>query len=283
VTREATVGTTAVLIGGLGMRGAELAPLAARLGAAGVRAVTLDNLQVGDGPRVATPSIEAQAEHAWRAIDAHAAQPSAARVVLFGLSMGGMIAATMTTERPRRVARLVLAATSPNTGELAAIPETLDVAWRRPASAAAAAESLHVVFGATAVREQPELVRAYVAYRLAGENGQTGRDFLAQLEALRAFPGEARYAALAATRVPTLVVAGAEDRLFPLAHARWIAERLACPLHVVERAGHMLHLDAEAEVARVVVAAVEAAERDEDGELASGGRGLRPLDPRRAD
>jgi len=61
--------------------------------------------------------------------------------------------------------------------------------------------------------------------------------------------------ALECLTVPTLVLAGAEDRLTPSSHARRIAERLPHPVGVVElpATGHMAPLERPREVSRAIL------------------------------
>ena len=59
------------------------------------------------------------------------------------------------------------------------------------------------------------------------------------------------YVDLSAIGVPTLVVWGEHDTLFPLAHARYLEERIAgAEQRVIQRCGHCPHLERPAELAR---------------------------------
>jgi pimeloyl-ACP methyl ester carboxylesterase len=118
-----------VLVGGLAMRGSDFSPLVASLASLGVASITYDNLYVGHGPRPSYLSIHDQALHGWQAIDSALGPESS--VHLFGISMDGMIAATMATLAPTRLLTLTLGATSPNTAEIPAVPDELYVPWTK--------------------------------------------------------------------------------------------------------------------------------------------------------
>ncbi len=219
------------------MRGEEFAPLVAALAARGIRTLTFDHLGVGaEAAADAGLTIAAMAAHAWRQVPAPYAR-------LFGLSMGAMVAAAMAEAAPERVAGLILGATSPNSAALPAVPDALNDAWINLGSRADLARELAVNFSRTARAQRPELVHAYVAYRQRGGNLQPRRAFQAQLGALRAFDGPPTFALLAALACPKLVIAGAEDELFPLAHAREVARLLAAPLRELPATGHLMHLE----------------------------------------
>jgi pimeloyl-ACP methyl ester carboxylesterase len=231
---------TILLIGGLAMRGGDFGPLVDALRRRGVRALTFDNLCVGDGPRVSPVTINAQAMHALH--EAARLSGGTDPLPVFGLSMGGMIAATMTTLAPARVRRLALGATSPNTNELPAVPDSLYRTWTIASTPHDVRAAILPAFGPTAVAERPALVEEHVQYRLRHANKQSPKDFTDQLDAIRAFPGKEVYEALSRLKIPVTLISGDEDRLVPAPHADWIARRVEA--HVtLPRTGHMLHLE----------------------------------------
>jgi 3-oxoadipate enol-lactonase len=238
-----------VLVGGLAMRGSDFSPLVATLSSLGIDAITYDNLCVGDGPRPGSLSILDQALHGWQTIDSTVGQ--GASVHLFGISMGGMIAATMATLAPTRVHTLTLGATSPNTSEIPAVPDELYVPWTQVAAAQDVYNSVEIAFGATTIRERKEIVDGYFNYRLKKENGQSRSEFVRQLDSVRAFPGEVIYRDLKRLNLDAMLVSGDEDRLFPEVHSQYIAQHVRGRIRLA-KTGHMLHLENPQELASIL-------------------------------
>ena len=238
-----------VLVGGLAMRGSDFSPLVASLASLGVASTTYDNLYVGHGPRPCSLSIHDQALHGWQAIDSALGPESS--VHLFGISMGGMIAATMATLAPTRVLTLTLGATSPNTAEIPAVPDELYVPWTQVATAQDLYKCVEIAFGDTTIRERKEIVDGYFNYRLKKENGQSRSAFVRQLDSIRAFLGAVIYPDLKRMNLDAMVVSGDEDRLFPEAHSEYIAHHVRKRIRLA-RTGHMLHLENPRELASIL-------------------------------
>jgi pyruvate dehydrogenase E2 component (dihydrolipoamide acetyltransferase) len=57
-------------------------------------------------------------------------------------------------------------------------------------------------------------------------------------------------AAIAKLAVPTQIIWGREDRIIPLAHAEALADRV--PIHVIDGAGHLPHMEKAGEVNRLI-------------------------------
>jgi pimeloyl-ACP methyl ester carboxylesterase len=171
------------------------------------------------------PSIATYAE--W--LDSFIAAVTEERVVLVGHSMGGAVAQALALLRPERLVGLVLLATGARLRVMARLVELLRHDPRQGQSliqdlsfgAAAAPECAALV--ARVLREGPPLV--------------TLGDFLA----CDRFDARER---LATIRIPTLVVAGAADRLTPPRYARLLAETIpGARLVEIEAAGHFPHLE----------------------------------------
>lgn len=171
------------------------------------------------------------------------------RVDVLGVSWGGALAQQIARQAPRRVGRLVLAATSCGLGSIPGHPLAL----------AAMANPLRFHS-----RSFFELVAPYV-YGGASRRSQLQRSDEADLW-LRRPPSLRGYAyqlvALAGWSSlpwlhrlpqPTLVLAGAEDPLVPLPNARILAARIPrAAVHVVEGGGHLFLLDHAAESAAAI-------------------------------
>ena len=172
-----------------------------------------------------------------------------AQVDLLGVSWGGALAQEIAHRFPRRVRRLVLAATSCGLGSIPG----------HPAALAAMANPLRFHS-----RSFFELVAPYV-YGGAARRSALQRSDEARLWQRRppSFRGYAYQLAAIASwsslpwlhRLPhaTLVVAGAEDPLVPVRNARILAARIPdATLHVVEGGGHLFLIDQAAESAAAI-------------------------------
>ncbi len=205
------------------------------LAAAGCRAVAMDFPGYGDAP--GAPTLDAMAQAVADAV----AQAGAARTVLVGHSMGGMVAQEVVARWPGMVQGLVLACTSASFGQasgewqarfvaerlapldaglgMAGMAQRLVPAMVSPTASAAALDQ------ATAVMARvPE-----ASYRTA-------------LAAIAAFD---RRASLADIRVPTLLLAAEDDRTAPPAVMQRMAARIAGSEYVcLPKAGHIANLEA---------------------------------------
>ncbi len=185
--------------------------------------------------------LEGNARAALAALDAR--QIPAAVVV--GHSLGGAIAAWLAATRPERVTALVLAAPAANQaalypidrwlaapliGEIASgvamagVGLGLTIPWlrRRISAGTGIAESYLVGVGQAALR--PGAWRAYASEQ---------RTFVRELPDL-----ERRLGSITA---PTMIVAGAHDRVVPLHAASVLSEQIrGARLVVSDRAGHLL-------------------------------------------
>ncbi|GAB2967511.1 alpha/beta fold hydrolase [Saccharothrix stipae] len=184
----------------------------------------------------------------------------AGRVVIAGHSMGGMAAMAMAERRPRlyrqRVAGVVFVSTAA-TG----LAET-SLAW--PKALGKLVRELERAFGpiVRAVREKIEPAKtAGLRWWLFGdEPRKEDVDLTADMvwshwpETIALFrPAVDRYDREAALTVagerPVIAVVGDEDRLVPESNAKALAAAVGGESVVVEDAGHMLPLEAPAEVA----------------------------------
>ncbi|PSL57261.1 pimeloyl-ACP methyl ester carboxylesterase [Saccharothrix carnea] len=182
------------------------------------------------------------------------------RVVLAGHSMGGMAAMAMAERRPRlyrqRVAGVVFVSTAATD-----LAET-SLAW--PKALGKLVRELERAFGplVRAVREKIEPAKtAGLRWWLFGdEPRQEDVDLTADMvwshwpETIALFrPAVDRYDREAALTVagerPVIAIVGDEDRLVPESNAKALAAVVGGESVVVEDAGHMLPLEAPAEVA----------------------------------
>ncbi len=147
-----------------------------------------------------------------------------------GLSMGGRIARNFALQHPGRVRTLTLANTSPGFDALSAEEVERFVEERRNRRL----DSLGRLLGS---RAQPQahaaLAASFEALRKAS-----------YLKTLEASVSQDRAAPLESLAVPTLVLAGDEDPVYPRALAQGMARRIpGAELVVLEGCGHLSNLE----------------------------------------
>jgi 3-oxoadipate enol-lactonase len=159
---------------------------------------------------------------------------------LVGLSMGGRIARNFALRYPERVARLVLANTTP--GFDAMTPEQVrkfvDERKNRTPDSMKALISRHARPGA-----YEDLLASFKALRPAS-----------YLKTLEASVAQDRAAPIEKIRVPTLVVTSDEDKVYPPETARLMAKRIpGALLAVISGAGHLSNLEQPGQFNQVVL------------------------------
>jgi pimeloyl-ACP methyl ester carboxylesterase len=177
------------------------------------------------------PSIESMA--------AALLQQHPGRLVLFGASMGGMIAMEAARQAPDRVDGLALLGTiaSPETPEMRKLREGAIELFSQGRAAEVIEPNVALAFHPDNARD-PELAQAYLDFVLGAGAGQ----LIAQNRAVIARP-DARIH-LHQLRCPVLVMCGEADQLTPPEKSAEIAA--LCPdarLLMVPGAGHMLTME----------------------------------------
>jgi poly(3-hydroxyalkanoate) depolymerase len=171
------------------------------------------------------------------------------RVDVLGVSFGGVLAQQLAHQAPARVRRLVLAATGPGLGGVPGTPRALWAMatprrYRQPDYFRRVAGDLY----GGAARRDPDAVLHRSLARFTRAPSAAG--YLAQLYAIAGWTSVPWLC-----RLPqrTLVLAGDDDPIVPLANAR-ILDRLIpdSRLHVVRGAGHLVLLENPAVTAAVV-------------------------------
>lgn len=157
------------------------------------------------------------------------------RFALIGTSMGGYVAFEILRRAPERVARLALLSTSarPDTPERSA-GRRQEVAAIRQYGPRAGTKALWPKLVHPARQEDLRLLSVFI--EMAEVLGAEA--YARQIEAIIG-RADSR-PTLAEIKVPTLVVAGADDALIPLEHSREIADGVSgARLEMVPHCGHM--------------------------------------------
>jgi poly(3-hydroxyoctanoate) depolymerase len=171
------------------------------------------------------------------------------RVDVLGISWGGHLAQEMARRHPMRVRRLVLVATNTGWASIPGDPRAMAILatplrlWS-PSYLARVAPTLY----GGEFRQDPGLVRRYRWLRHA--HPASAKGYAWQLLAGRRWTSRPWLHRLTQ---PTLVLAGDDDPLTPLANAKLLARRIPdARLHVIEGGGHVALLSRAAELAPVV-------------------------------
>ncbi len=243
-------GATAVLLlhgvgGGRSIWSDAASGTASAIAQAGYRAVAIDFPGYGDSPGV--PALDAMVQ-AVLDIAAHLGAP---RTVLLGHSMGGMVAQEVAARVPQSVAGLVLACTSASFGKA-------DGAWQAQFIAQRLAP-LDAGLGMAGMADR--LVPGLVSPQAPPSALRIARDIMARVpeatyrRALPAIAGFDRREALAALRVPTLLLAAEHDRTAPPDVMQRMAARVPGSQYVcLSGAGHIANVEAPAAFNAAVVA-----------------------------
>jgi poly(3-hydroxyalkanoate) depolymerase len=171
------------------------------------------------------------------------------QVDVLGVSFGGVLAQQLARQAPRRVRRLVLAATGAGLGGVPGSPRVL---WklatpRRYAQPDYFRRVAGTIYGGAARRDPDATLHGSIA-RFTKPPSMS--DYLAQLYAIT---GWTSLPWLTRLRQPTLVISGDDDPIVPLVNGRILARLIPdARLHVVQGGGHLFLLERPAEIAALV-------------------------------
>ena len=239
-------GPPLLLITGLGASLDLGAPFEREMAARGVQTVSFDAPGIGESSPYRWPRrIPGVARTVEQTLDALGYDS----VHVLGVSLGGVIAQQFAHQAPRRVRRLILAATGPGLGGVPGSPRALLALatprryyqpdyYRRIAGR---------VYGGTA-RHDPDALLHGSPARFIGRPTVSG--YLGQLYAIT---GWTSMPWLRTLRQPTLVLAGDDDPIVPLVNGRILAWCIPdARLHVVRKGGHLFLLEHPAAIAALV-------------------------------
>jgi pimeloyl-ACP methyl ester carboxylesterase len=228
--------------GGKGLWEPQLDPLAA----AGYRVVAWDMPGYGDSAMVEPYTFETLARALGRLIDHIAPRET----ILLGHSMGGMVALEAFARFPERIAGLILSGSSPAFGKA-------DGAWQQ----AFLRERLDPLDrGKTMADLAPGLVGNLIGLEPDPAGVALATQVMSAVPAptyraaLMALVGFDRRALLPSIRVPTLALAGAQDRTAPPAVMQKMAERIPGARYAcLPGAGHIANVERPAAFNRAVL------------------------------
>jgi poly(3-hydroxyoctanoate) depolymerase len=245
-------GSPLLLITGLGASLDLARPFERELTARGIQAISFDAPGVGRSTAYRWPRrMGGVARTVERMLDALGYD----QVDALGVSLGGVIAQQLAHQAPRRVRRLVLAATGPGLGGVPGSPRVLLALatprryyqpdyYRRIAG---------LIYGGEARRDPDALLHGSVARFI---ERPSVRGYLGQLYAIS---GWSSLPWLRTLRQPTLVLAGDDDPIVPLVNGRVLARCIPhARLQVVRGGGHLFLLERPAPIAAVVAGFLQA-------------------------
>jgi pimeloyl-ACP methyl ester carboxylesterase len=203
----------------------------------GFRCVTLDFPGFGDSPLPSRPwSVTDYADFTADLISSRINGPA----IVVGRSFGGRVAIRLATKYPNLVSKLVLIASAgvtPRSVKSYALGAA--AALGRPAL-----ESRPVSPFASAIRRAVWAITGSSDYASAGPKRET----------MKLIVGEDLTSDLRRIGTPTLLIWGRCDRTTPVSDAQKMHRLIPeSELHVLQGAGHQVHLDQPNEVARLIV------------------------------
>ena len=192
------------------------------------RAISFDNRGTGESDTTRGPSLEQFAADALAVLDAAGAE----RAHVYGVSMGGGIAAEFAMRYPDRVASLVLGCTMMKTSRGPRRPWLARLAYYLPRSLVKALFRNRAAYGSAAPADAVSR-----DLQVLGAERFTMRGARAQAAAIANYvttPDK-----IGRLTIPTLVLHGDEDRLVDVKHGRELASAIPhSRLVVFEGAGH---------------------------------------------
>lgn len=239
-------GPPLLLITGLGASLELGAPFERELAGRGLQAVSFDAPGIGESRPYSWPQrMPGIARTVERVLDALGYDD----VHVIGVSLGGMVAQQLAHQAPHRVRRLVLAATGPGLGGVPGLPRALlSLAIpRRYYQPGYHRRIAGRVYGGAARRDPDTLLHGSPARFI---QRPTLWGYLGQIYAIT---GWTSMPWLRTLRQQTLVLAGDDDPIVPLANGRILARCIPdAQLHVVRDGGHLFLLEDPAAIAALV-------------------------------
>jgi poly(3-hydroxyalkanoate) depolymerase len=250
-------GSPLLVLTGIGASLELSAPVERPLTSHGVQTLALDAPGTGESSRYRRPrrmpGIARTLEHMLDALGYD-------RVDVLGVSFGGILAQQLAHQAPRRVRRLVLAATACGVAGLGGVPGSpralLALATpRRYQSPDYFRRIAGALYGGEARRDPDAVLQGSIA---PFSRAPSMRGYLDQLYAISFWTG---LPWLWRLRQPTLVLAGDDDPIVPVINGRILAQVIPhARLEVIQGGGHLFLLERPTELAALIAAFLTAKE-----------------------
>jgi poly(3-hydroxyalkanoate) depolymerase len=239
-------GPPLLIITGLGASLELASPFERELNRCGIQTISYDAPGVGASTPYPWPRrMRGVARTAERLLDAL----GYGTVDVFGVSLGGVVAQQLAHQAPKRVRRLVLAATGPGLGGVPGSPRVL---WelatpRRYYQPDYYRRIAGVIYGGAARRDPDALLHGSLARFI---HRPTVRGYVGQVYSIAGWTSTPWLWRL---QQPTLVMAGDDDPIVPLVNGRILAWLIRdATLRVMPGGGHLFVLENPPAVAREV-------------------------------
>jgi pimeloyl-ACP methyl ester carboxylesterase len=173
------------------------------------------------------------------------------RANIVGVSLGGLIAQKLALDYPNRVETLVLCSTVFGGPNVVLPPMEVLQFMAQPAEGPEErfAKGLRYSFSSDFISQEKEEIE-FIRKKMS-EPRQPDSAYRRQVMAPLGFNVEAR---LMEIKIPTLIVAGSEDKAVPVANAQRLAARIAhSQLHILEGSGHLCFIEASEKFNQLVM------------------------------
>jgi len=178
---------------------------------------------------------------------------------IFGISMGGMIAQHFALSHPQRVISLILGCTTcGGVHSILAKPEALAAFFdfermKKMTLEEVVRQLIPFLFSQEFIEKNPDIVEERVAKSLEYPTPMHGVTRQAG-----AIMGQNTYELLPEIKLPTLVIAGDNDRLIPVENSRLLASRIPkAELVIIKGAGHEFFIEDAEEANKIVLGFLE--------------------------
>jgi poly(3-hydroxyalkanoate) depolymerase len=252
-------GSPLLVLTGIGASMELSAPLERALNSHGVQTLTLDAPGTGESSRYQRPR---RMPGLARTVERTLAALGYDRVDVLGVSFGGLLAQQLAHQTPKRVRRLVLAATAAGVPGLGGVPGSpralLALATpRRYQSPDYDRRIAGTLYGGEARRDPDALLHGSAA---RFSQAPSLRGYIAQLYAISFWTG---LPWLWRLRQPTLVLVGDDDPIIPVINGKILTRVIPrARLEIIRGGGHLFLIERPAELAALIAAFLTAEEDD---------------------
>ncbi|MBZ5535096.1 MAG: alpha/beta hydrolase [Acidobacteriia bacterium] len=213
------------------------------------RVITFDNRGSGQSAKPDIPySMKMFADDAVSLLDAL----KISQVSVLGISMGGIIAQEVALSYPGRVTHLILCSTLFG-GSTASQPDTETLAYLAEYQESVSDElsRLEIAYGTAPGfgERHPDRVAALVEFKRQSRPPRFA--YFRQLMSAMGYVSETRLPSLS---IPTLIIAGSEDRIIPPDNSRRLHQIIPnSKIKVFDNAGHHVHIEYPEEFNQAVI------------------------------